>query len=88
MNPLIVSLHAHEEFDVWVSGSTARAEHAGSLSCSQLLFALKAADPLTVNESAEWAVMEQIYRRIHLRRLKDEFSSHLQAGGGNTNHGL
>lgn len=52
-DPLIVSFHAHEDFDVRVSVTTVRAEHAGSLSWSELLFALKAADPLTVNESAE-----------------------------------
>lgn len=84
-DPLIVSFHAHEDFDVWVSVTTVRAEHAGSLSWSELLFALKAADPLTVNESAEWADMEQIYTRLHFRRLEDEFSSRLQAGGGNMN---
>lgn len=66
-DPLIVSFHAHEDFDVWVSVTTVRAEHAGSLSWSELLFALKAADPLTVNESAEWADMEQIYTRLHFR---------------------
>lgn len=87
-DPLIVSFHAHEDFDVWVSVTTVRAEHAGSLSWSELLFALKAADPLTVNESAEWADMEQIYTRLHSRRLEDEFSSRLQAGGGNMNHRL
>lgn len=52
-DPLIVSFHAHEDFDVRVSVTTVRAEHAGSLSWSELLFVLKAADPLTVNESAE-----------------------------------
>lgn len=87
-DPLIVSFHAHEDFDVRVSVTTVRAEHAGSLSWSELLFALKAADPLTVNESAEWADMEQIYTRLHFRRLEDEFSSRLQAGGGNMNHRL
>lgn len=66
-DPLIVSFHAHEDFDVRVSVTTVRAEHAGSLSWSELLFALKAADPLTVNESAEWADMEQIYTRLHFR---------------------